>query len=126
MNPKRPINLNLWRLRFPIMAIASILHRISGVIIFLCLPLFLYLLQQSLSSETNFNQLTVFLAHPIVRLILWGSISAVLYHLFAGIRHLAMDLGFGESLQSGRFTAYFVIILSMITAILSGVWLWQL
>lgn len=126
MNTQRPINLNLWRLRFPVMAIASILHRISGVIIFLCLPLLLYLLQQSLISQGKFDSVTQFIANPLIRIILWVALSALLYHLFAGIRHLLMDLGFGESLSAGRATAYLVIVLAIITSILSGVWLWQI
>lgn len=126
MNAKRPINLNLWRLKFPIMAVASILHRISGVIIFLCLPLLMYLFHQSLLSQDSFDEMTGFIAHPSIRFIIWISLFALLYHLLAGIRHLIMDLGFGESLSAGRTTAYIVIILSIALAAFLGVWLWQI
>jgi succinate dehydrogenase / fumarate reductase cytochrome b subunit len=121
---KRPIHLNLLQIRFPAPAIVSILHRASGVILFLCLPLFLWLLSSSLRSQASFDNIHTSLTHPVSAFITWVMLSALLYHLIAGVRHLLMDAGIGESLQGGRFTAYLVQCISAIGIILLGVWLW--
>lgn len=124
MNKQRPVNLNLFTIHFPIPAIVSILHRISGFILFLCIPLFLWMLQSSLTSINQFSDLQDILGNIWVKLILWGMMAALLLHLIAGIRHLLMDLGFGESLKAGRFSAWLVVILSIILTLVAGVWLW--
>lgn len=121
---QRPVNLNLASLSYPPMAIASILHRISGLVLFLLLPIMLCFLHSSLESPSAFNALQTTLAQPFYKVILWIFSSALLYHLFAGIRHLIMDLGFGESLNSAKRSALFVIILSILTVICLGVWIW--
>lgn len=124
MKAKRPIHINLMKMKFPPMAIVSILHRISGVFLFLLLPLPLYLLHQSLTSEIGFLDMQSFASMPIVQFLLWIFVSAALFHLFAGIRHMLMDLGLGENVKSGRVTAYVVIGLAVVAIILAGVWLW--
>ena len=125
MNAKsRPIHLNLMKMKFPPMAIVSILHRVSGVLLFLLLPLALYLLHTSLKSQMSFVGLHVFVAMPIVKFLLWALISAASFHFFAGIRHMVMDCGFGEQLKSARVTAYLIIALEVVAVVLSGVWLW--
>lgn len=118
---QRPVFLNLFQIKFPPPAIVSILHRVSGVIIFLALPLFLCLLASTLASESGF---TDFMQghHPILRFFLWVSLSAVLFHIVAGIRHLLMDIGWGESLKAGRMSAYLVLIIGAACVILAGVW----
>ncbi len=123
MKPTRPVYLNLLQIRLPIPALVSILHRASGVILFLLLPFLLSLLSCSLRSEDNFNDLQQSLG-LITRFFIWVTLSSLLYHLIAGIRHLIMDAGVGESLQTGRLTAKIVLALSIIGAILLGVWLW--
>lgn len=124
MKQKRPVNLDLTQYRFPRMAIVSILHRISGVLIFIFLPFMLYILHQSLISQTHFDSLHAELMKPMLKIILWLALGAVFFHLIAGIRHLIMDLGFFESLRAGKTTATLVIIFSAIFIILIGVWLW--
>lgn len=124
MKSKRPVYLNLLQIQFPAPAIISILHRASGVVLFLMLPLLLWLLSRSLASSDSFNRLHQSLMHPLLKLVIWTTLSALLYHLLAGIRHLLMDAGIGESLKGGRFTAYTVAIISAIGIILLGVWLW--
>lgn len=120
----RPIHLNLTKMKFPPMAIVSILHRVSGVFLFLLLPLALYLLHASLHSQESFLQLTTFVAMPFIKFLLWVLVSAAAFHLFAGIRHMLMDCGIGERVQSAKITAYFIIFLEVIAIILAGVWLW--
>lgn len=122
---ERPINLDLTRFHFPPMAIVSICHRISGFILFLCIPLMLYLLHQTTLSKASFWDLQQLLIHNHwLKIALWIMLSATLFHLFAGIRHLVMDLGFLESVREGRITAYIVFIVSLITIILAGAWIW--
>lgn len=120
----RPVNLALTKFHFPRMAIVSILHRITGVIIFLYLPVLLWLFQQSLTSADSFNSLQQLLHNPISKILLWVLLTSVMFHLLAGIRHMIMDLGFAESLKAGRATATIVLILAVILFILLGVWIW--
>lgn len=124
MNNQRPKNLNLFTIRFPIPAIASILHRISGFILFLLIPFILWILQSSLISEQNFDDIHQTLTSPLMKFIIWCSLSAFIYHFVAGIRHLLMDIHIGEELKSGRIGAILTIIISLLFIILTGIWLW--
>lgn len=123
MEKKRPVNLNLLTIKFPCTAIASILHRISGVILFLLIPLMLAALAKSLHTEAEFVGLQQCLASPVAKFLIWISLSALIYHLIAGLRHIVMDMGIAESLKGGRAGAYIVMILSAILIILTGIWL---
>lgn len=124
MNKKRPINLDLTTLKFPPMAIASILHRISGILIFVLLPVMLFLLAKSLHSEDSFYIVKSTITHPMYKLTLWAFASAMFYHLLAGIRHMIMDLGVGEHLAAARNSAIVVIVLAIIATIFLGIYLW--
>ncbi|PAV26283.1 succinate dehydrogenase subunit C [Tamilnaduibacter salinus] len=126
MNSKRPVNLDLGKFHFPLPAITSILHRISGVIIFVGLAFLLYGLDLSLSGEDGFNQVSALLDSFLAKLIVWGILSALLYHLVAGIKHLIMDMGYGEELESGRLAAKATVVVSVILIVLAGVWIWGL
>jgi len=120
----RPVNLQLTTLKFSPMAIVSILHRLSGVLLFVAIPFLLYMLDYSLRSEKSFLQLKHSLSAWPVKLLLWLLLSALFYHLIAGIRHLIMDMGWGESLSAGRCSALSVFFLAVLSAVLVGVWLW--
>ena len=124
MANKRPVNLNLLTLRFPITAIASILHRVSGFILFLLIPLFLGLLSVSLQSPEGFFIVHGCLTHPLAKLIILGFLFALFYHLLAGIRHLVMDAGIGENLTQARFSAGLVMCLAVVLTALMGIYLW--
>ncbi len=121
---KRPENLNLLTIRFPLPAIASILHRISGVILFLMIPLLLYALHASLASQSDFDALRESLTSPLAKLVFWILGSAFIYHFIAGIRHLLMDINIGIELKSGKLTALITLILSVLLIVLMGIWLW--
>lgn len=123
MNNKRPVNLDLGSLKFPPMAIASILHRISGIVLFLLLPFMMYFLSVSLPSQVSFEHLQDLLAKPSNRVLMWAFSTALIYHVLAGFRHMIMDLGFGETLVVARYTAIIVIACSVILTIGLGVWL---
>ena len=120
----RPVNLNLFKFHFPIMAIVSVVHRITGVVIFLLIPLLLYTLHASLISLESFANLQKNLGHSFSKVIILAILACAIYHLFAGIRHLVMDLGWGEGKTVGRVTAWLVILLSIVAVVLLGVWLW--
>lgn len=124
VNSKRPVNLDLRTIKLPVTAYTSIAHRISGVILFIAIAGLLWLLSTSLSSETGFEQVKATLQHPLAKLVLWGVLSALLYHLVAGIRHLIMDAGVGEGLESGRLGAKLVIVVAVVLIVLLGVWIW--
>jgi succinate dehydrogenase / fumarate reductase cytochrome b subunit len=124
MSTKRPVNLDLRTIKLPITAVASILHRISGLIVFFFIPLFLFGLQKSLHSANGFASVANCIGSPVVKFIVWAFVAALIYHLIAGIRHLFMDMGVGETLQGGRRGAMWVIVLSVILIVLVGWWLW--
>jgi succinate dehydrogenase / fumarate reductase cytochrome b subunit len=121
---KRPVNLDLLTIKQPSTAIASILHRVSGVVIFLLLPFMLYALHHSLISSEHFLRVQECFECGSVRFFIWIFFSALLYHCLAGIRHVIMDLGFGETVKVGRATATFVIVLGVIGILELGVYLW--
>ena len=125
MTKKRPINLDFFTIRFPITAMVSILHRISGTFLFLLIPLLLWCFSHSLSSDTDFASLQQTLTeHVFLRLILWLVIVGFFYHLFAGIRHILMDLHLFEELKQGRTTAKLTLLFTIVIALFAGVWLW--
>ena len=88
---QRPVNLDLQTIRFPITAIASILHRVSGVITFVAVGILLWLLGTSLSSPEGFEQASAIMGSFFVKFIMWGILTALAYHVVVGIRHMMMD-----------------------------------
>lgn len=121
---QRPKNLNLFTIRLPLPAIVSILHRISGIILFLLVPLALWGLENSLASQQQFLALQHYLSTPFMKFFIWCFLAAFIYHFVAGIRHLLMDVHIGEALQSGRWTAILTMIISAILIVMVGIWLW--
>lgn len=124
MKDNRPKNLDFSTLRLPLPAITSILHRVSGVFIFAGIAVLMWLFSESLSSEQGFNNVAMWMDNLIVKLLIWAVISGLLYHLIAGIKHLLMDLGIGETLDGAQTGAKLVVALSVISIVLAGVWLW--
>jgi len=125
VNDKRPVNLDIGSIRLPITAYVSILHRISGVVLLVLAGVGLWMLDVSLGSEAGFAALQEALASFWVKLVLWALVAALAYHLTAGIRHLVMDLGIGETLRGGVLGARLVLVISVVLTILAGVWLWR-
>ena len=123
MNKNRPVNLQLSTIKFPITAIVSISHRISGIILLGGVLVLMWMLDASLRSQESFDALSGFVSHPLAQLVIWVILAALAYHLLAGLRHLIMDMNIGESLRAGRFTAGVVMVLSVIVIIAAGVWL---
>lgn len=103
------------------MAIVSILHRASGVLVFLLIPLLLSALGQSLASPEGLAQVKETWSTPLYQLFIWAFIGGMIFHLFAGIRHLLMDIHIGDSLCAGRFGARLVIVCSIV-AFIAAYW----
>lgn len=118
MIKKRPVFLNIRQIQFPMTAIVSILHRISGLGLFILLPGLLFVWQKSLSSPHNFQALQCYFAKTWAQAIIWFFCVGLFYHLCAGLRHLMMDCGFAESRSHSQYTAQGVLVLSMMFGIL--------
>lgn len=105
MSRPRPVFLTLWRIRLPLPGLVSILHRISGVLLAFALPVGLWLLATAVASPAGFTQVAQLLTHPLMQLVVLVWLWAFLHHLFAGIRHLMMDLDRAVELSAARRTA---------------------
>ncbi len=124
MIDNRPKNLDLLTFKYPLPAITSLLHRISGAFIFAGVALMLYMLDLSLQSEAGFQQVLGLLDNVVVKLLAWAVLAGLLYHLIAGIKHLLMDMGIGETLRGGVIGARITIAASALAMIIAGVWIW--
>jgi succinate dehydrogenase / fumarate reductase cytochrome b subunit len=124
MQSDRPVNLNLLVFSFPLAAIVSITHRISGVILFVGVAFALYALDMALASEEGFAAATVLIAQPLPMFILLGLVLSLVFHIFAGLKHLLMDFHIGDSVQAARYGSVAVIVLTLLTTALIGVVLW--
>lgn len=124
MNKKRPKHLALHLIKLPLPGFVSILHRVSGLLLFLALPLLLLMLQYSLSSIETFTTLQSVLAQPLIKLMLLGLIWAFMHHFCAGLRYLAIDLHYVRSLTQARDSSKAVMVVSLILTVALGVKLW--
>lgn len=124
MHKQKPVNLNLMTIKFPITAIVSILHRISGVVLFLFIPFLVWILAGIMGTTEQFAQVQRCLSGPVATVFVWGLLAALLYHLVAGVRHLLMDMGYGESKQGGRIGAWLMLTVAVILIVLLGISLW--
>ena len=117
----RPKFLHLTQIRLPLPGVVSILHRISGITLFLALPFLLATFDQSLDSADGFAACQANLAHPLVKLTLLALLAGYLYHFCAGIRFLLLDLNKGLDLATARFSSALVIGVSRGLTLLAGV-----
>jgi succinate dehydrogenase / fumarate reductase cytochrome b subunit len=123
VNKQRPVNLDLSTIKFPITAIVSITHRITGVVLLGGILVLLWMLDASLTSEESFNELRELMANPLAKVVLWGVLAALAYHLVMGIRHMFMDLGIGESLKGGQTGAKLALTVAIVLILAVGGWL---
>jgi len=124
MNKQRPKHLALHLIKLPLPGLISILHRISGLLLFFALPLLLLMLQYSLRSIETYTQLLAVLAHPLAKLMLLGLLWAFLHHFCAGLRYLAIDLDYGVKLPQARASSKAVLAVSLLLTVLLGAKLW--
>ncbi|CAB3785960.1 succinate dehydrogenase, cytochrome b556 subunit [Pararobbsia alpina] len=103
--------------RLPLAGKVSILHRVSGILLFLLLPFSLYLFEQSLTSEISFDTLKSFASNIIVKLVVLVIAWAFSFHFFAGLRFLLLDTHTAVSKEGSRNTATIVLVLSTLLTI---------
>lgn len=121
MKDKRPVNLDIGSIQLPLAAYASILHRVSGAILFVGIAVLLWLFQRSLSGPEGFASVQAGAGSFLCRFIIWGVLSALVYHVIAGCKHLLMDLGIGETNEGAVLGARIVLGLSTVVIVLLGV-----
>ena len=110
---QRPKFLTLHEIRLPLAGFVSIFHRVSGAGLFLLLPWLIYLFELSVSSPESHVRFQAYVAHPLVKLVLFGLIWAFLHHFCAGIRFLLLDLHVGIEKQQSRTSAKAVFAVSL-------------
>jgi succinate dehydrogenase / fumarate reductase cytochrome b subunit len=121
---KRPVNLDIGTMRLPITAWTSIAHRASGVFLFAGIAVLIWALDASLASPESFAELQDCLASPLAKLVIWAVVAGLIYHSVAGVKHLIMDLGVGETMEGGTLGAKIVLGGSIVLILLAGVWIW--
>jgi succinate dehydrogenase / fumarate reductase cytochrome b subunit len=124
MKTDRPINLSLLAFRFPLAALASITHRITGVLLFVGIAFLLYLLDQSLTSAQGLDASRALLTQPLPKLLLIAIVATLIYHFVAGIKHLFLDFDIGDTIEGGKLAAQLTIGISIVLIALAGAWLW--
>jgi len=120
----RPVNLDLGTIDLPVTAYASITHRVTGVLMFFASFLLLWALDLSLASEASFNSLGDLLSSPLAKGVSWAIASILTYHALAGIKHLIMDAGIGETMRGGVLGARIVFVSAAISAVVWGLLIW--
>jgi succinate dehydrogenase / fumarate reductase cytochrome b subunit len=115
----------LFAFAWPISALASITHRIAGVVLFAGIAFGLYALDVSLSSAEGFEALLMKIKSPLGMFVTWGLLSALAYHFVAGIKHLLLDLEVGDTLEGSKFAARTTLLVSAVLIFLAGLWVIQ-
>ncbi len=105
---RRPVFLDLTKIRMPVGALTSIGHRISGVVLTIGVPVVVYLLALSLEDEQSFARVSSLLRLVPVRAALVILVWALSHHVLAGVRHLLSDFDIGSPLRAARRSAWLV------------------
>ena len=122
-NKNRPVYLNLFAIHLPITGMVSILHRVTGVLWVLLLPIVLTLFQRSLENEASYLQVRALFSGTPARLVMLLLLWLFAQHFFSGLRHLLLDLDIGATLVVARSSAIWVFIASVGTTLLAALWL---
>jgi len=125
VSDKRPVNLDLGTFNHPLVSVISICHRISGVVLFVGLVFLFNIFDSSLSSASEFASAQALLQDNFfAKFVTWGLLSSLGFHFSAGMKHLVMDFGHVEEIDSANRAAKFVIALTALLSVLAGVWVW--
>jgi succinate dehydrogenase / fumarate reductase cytochrome b subunit len=119
--PKRPLSPRLSIYRWQPAMIASIAHRASGIVLFLFVPLYLWLLHDMTGSPESFAVASGWLHSGLGKFSLWVVGTALVYHFCNGIRFLVLDAGFGETRKNMHSSARNVIVIAAVIAIVLAV-----
>ena len=117
--------VDLVHYRLPLPGIASIVHRVTGIALFVCLLFLLAMLQMSLKSEAGFDAFrSIVWANPFAKVVLIGLLFALVFHLVAGLRHLVQDTTLWMELPSGRASAFaaFAISIALTALVVWRLW----
>ncbi len=122
-NKKRILSPHLSIYKLPINAIGSILHRITGMILFATFSLFIWIF--IFLASKNFHPKYLWLVNNnVVHLVLIVSIYALYYHLFTGIRHFIWDVGYGFDKSTLSTYSFFIIICSLLCSTFSTIYIY--
>ena len=119
----RPVYLNLLRIHLPLTGWVSILHRLSGALLFAALPFGVWAFTVSLSDEAGFHRFADAVGHPLAKFVVVGLVWAFAHHLFGGLRHLALDAHWGMDLKRARQSSLAVMLGSGLATLLAA---WRL
>ena len=123
-NTQRPVFLNLLQIRLPLGGVLSIIHRVSGVLLVLAIPVVIYFLQLLNDGEESFAQAQAFLQTLSGKLILSLITWLLIQHSMSGIRHLLMDLDFSYDKHVARTTARVAFVCSAMLIVVTGILIW--
>lgn len=121
VNKPRPKFLDLTAIRLPLAGFVSILHRVSGSVLFLALPALIGLFALSLESQAGFERAAYLMRQPMIGIPLFGLAWAYLHHFCAGIRFLLLDLHIGLDKEGARKSAIAVLAVSLSMTVLLAV-----
>jgi succinate dehydrogenase / fumarate reductase cytochrome b subunit len=124
MKKDRPKNLNLLTIRLPINAVVSIMHRVSGVVLFCLLPVLLLAMSFSLSGEANYSRVVAMLDYWLLKLVLIAFSWPFFHHFYAGLRHLAQDVHWMHGLSQARLSGRLLIGLDVISVLYFAYLIW--
>ncbi len=114
----RPIFLNPLKIGMPVGALTSILHRTTGVLLALTLPVAVYLLGQSLKDAAGYGEVTALFTHWAVKSLMVVMVWTLAHHVLAGMRHMLMDVDMGSPLHAARRSAWAVNLGGVAVAVL--------
>lgn len=125
MKDNRPKNLDLSTIKLPVMGVASILHRISAVIIWVAMAYFLPALYVSLSSPEGFYKIQTMLTDNFIsQFFAWGFLTALGYYAMGTLKHIIQEFGYFETLEGGKKISQLAIVLGIVLSVLFAVWIW--
>lgn len=114
MKDKRPVYLNLFKIRLPLTGMVSLAHRASGILLFIAIPFAVYLLDLSVMSSDGFSKVMTALQHPAIQLLQVLLVWALAHHFFAGIRFLLIDADIGVEKIQAKYGAWLVVFAEVI------------
>ena len=126
MASERPVNLSVPGLfrAMPVMAVVSILHRFTGIVLFAGAFYLCYLLDLALADQAGFRAASAIATSTLGKLALLAVLAALAYHVLAGLKHLLLDFHVGDTPGAARMGSWVTILLALILAVLAALWLW--
>lgn len=122
MADKRPVYLNLLKIRLPLPGLISFAHRITGVLLFLFIPFAVYLFDLSIQSQQSFEQARQLLHQPLMQIVLILVLWSIAHHFFAGIRFLLIDAEIGVEKSQSRIGAWLVLVAEAVSLFFIVYW----